>query len=94
MSEHKLTVCSTVKLGNMERFDKEQIGVKEPFLVTCANLLHKDKEHLALRNNLRVTKKFLITSFDCTFKGDYISKGAFLASICPSINLVETFFSL
>ena len=23
-----------VKLGDMERFDKEQIGVKEPFLVT------------------------------------------------------------
>ena len=26
-----------------------------------------DKEHLALRNNFRVTKKFLITKFDCTF---------------------------
>ena len=25
---------STVKLGNKERFDKEQIGVKEPFPVT------------------------------------------------------------
>ena len=24
----------TVKLGNKERFDKEQIGVKEPFSVT------------------------------------------------------------
>ena len=32
------------------------------------NLLHKDKEHLALRNNFRVTKKFLITKFDCIFK--------------------------
>ena len=54
----------------MERFDKEQIGVKEPFLVTCANLLQKDKEHLALRNNFRVTIKFLITKFDCIY---YIS---------------------
>ena len=27
----------TVKLGNKERFDKEQIGIKEPFPVT--NLL-------------------------------------------------------
>ena len=31
-------VCSleddTVKLGNKERFDKEQIGIKEPFPVT------------------------------------------------------------
>ena len=26
-----------------------------------------DKEHLALRNIFRVTKKFLITKFDCTF---------------------------
>jgi hypothetical protein len=25
---------TTVKLGNKERFDKEQIGVKEPFPVT------------------------------------------------------------
>jgi hypothetical protein len=25
-----------------------------------------DKEHLPLRNNFRVTKKFLITKFDCT----------------------------
>ena len=30
------------------------------------NLLHKDKEHLALRNNSRVTKKFLITKLDCS----------------------------
>ena len=26
-----------------------------------------DKEHLALRNNFRVTKKFLITKFNCIF---------------------------
>ena len=26
--------CSTVKLVNKERFDKEQIGFKEPFPVT------------------------------------------------------------
>ena len=25
---------TTVKLGNKERFDKEQIGIKEPFPVT------------------------------------------------------------
>ena len=30
-----------------------------------AVLLHKDKEHLALRNNFRVNKKFLIFKFDC-----------------------------
>ena len=33
-----------------------------------ANLLHKDKEHLALRSNIRVTKKLLITEFDCSCK--------------------------
>ena len=26
--------CSTVKLGDKEQFDKEQIGVKEPFPMT------------------------------------------------------------
>ena len=26
-----------------------------------------NKEHLALRNNFRVTKKFLIAKFDCTY---------------------------
>ena len=30
----KIVVFSTVKLGNKERFDKEQIGIKEPFSVT------------------------------------------------------------
>ena len=54
----------TVEFGDKERFDKEQIGVKEPFPMT--NLLHKDKERLALRNNFRLTKKFLIPKFDCT----------------------------
>ena len=58
----------TVKLGDKERIDKEQIGVKEPFPMT--NLLfyfiRPDKEHLMLRNNFRVTKKFLIANFDCT----------------------------
>ena len=32
-----LMKCTTVKLGDKERFDKEQIGVKEPFPLT--NLL-------------------------------------------------------
>ena len=27
-------LTNTVKLGNKERFDKEQIGIKEPFPVT------------------------------------------------------------
>ena len=51
---------TTVKFGDKEQFHKEQIGVKEPFLVT--NLLHKNKEHLALRNNFRMTKSSLSSS--------------------------------
>ena len=39
-------ILATVKLGAMERFAMEQIGVKELFPMT--NLLHEDKEHLAL----------------------------------------------
>ena len=46
----------TVKLGNKEGFDKEPI----------CHLIHKDRELLALRNNFRATKKFLIAKFDCT----------------------------
>ena len=32
---------NTVKLGDKEHFDNEQIGVKEPFPVTNCQLLHK-----------------------------------------------------
>ena len=39
--------CITVKLGD-----------KESFPVSKCQFLHKDKEHLALRNNFRVNKKF------------------------------------
>ena len=34
MSAERFVESSTVKLGNKELFDKEQIGIKEPFLVT------------------------------------------------------------
>ena len=56
----------TVKLGEKELFDKEQIGVKDPFPVTNLPIYFIRKEHLALRNNFRVTKKFNMTKFDCT----------------------------
>ena len=59
--------ANTVKLSNKGQFDKEKIGIKKPFPVTnLPFLLHKDKELLGLRNNSRVTKKFLIAKFDCT----------------------------
>ena len=41
--------------------------LRNHFPLPIANLLHKNKEHLALRNNFRVTKKFLITKFDCSY---------------------------
>ena len=38
-------LVDTVKLGNKERFDKEQIGTKEPFPVTNLPFISlKDKE--------------------------------------------------
>ena len=52
LSRFEFKFDDTVKLGDKERFDKEPIGIKEPFPVwPIVNLLHKNKEHLALRNN-------------------------------------------
>ena len=45
---------------------RNKLVLRKHFLWTNANLLHEDKELLSLRNNFRVTKKFLITKFDCT----------------------------
>ena len=55
-----LEELNTVKLGNKERFDKEQISIKEPFPVT--NLPFTSL--FAVRNNFRAKKKFLIAKFD------------------------------
>ena len=54
------TKLSTVKLGNKEQLDKEQMN---HFLWPICHLLHKNKEHLPLRNNFRVTKSSL---FPCS----------------------------
>ena len=43
-----------------------KLVLRNHFPLPIDNLLHKYKEHLALRNNFRVTKKFHITRFDCT----------------------------
>ena len=43
---------------------RDKLVVRNHFLWPNVSLLHKDKEHLALRNNFRVTEKFLITKFD------------------------------
>lgn len=60
-----MQVSNTVKLGDKERFDKEQIGVKEPFSVTNCQFTSLKIWTLELRNNFRVTEKFIITKFDC-----------------------------
>ena len=48
-------------------FDKEQIGVKEPFPGT--NFFIRIRN---IRNNFRETKKFLIAKLDCTFLASYL----------------------
>ena len=45
---------------------RDKLVLRNHFPRPIANLLHKDKEILAFTNNFRVTKKFLITKYDCT----------------------------
>ena len=47
---------------------RNKLVLRNHFSWPSVNLLHEDKEHLALRNNFGVTKKFLITKFDCAVK--------------------------
>ena len=58
---------NTVKLDK-ERFDKEQIGVKVPFPMSSLPIYFT-----RIRNNFRVTNKFLITKFDCNTLGLFLS---------------------
>ena len=44
---------------------RNKLVLRNHFPKPIFNLLHKDKTLLALRNNFRVTNKFLITNFDC-----------------------------
>ena len=44
---------------------RNKLVLRNHFLWPICHLLHKDKELLALRNNFRATKKFLIAKFDC-----------------------------
>ena len=47
---------------------RSKLVLRNHFLRPISHLLHKDKEHLALRNYFRATKKFLIALFDCSSK--------------------------
>ena len=44
---------------------RNKLVLRNHFPWPICHLLHKDKEHLALRNNFRTTRKFLIAKFDC-----------------------------
>ena len=46
---------------------RNKLVLTNHFQWPIVNSFHKNKEHLALRNNFRVTKKFLITKFDCMY---------------------------
>ena len=52
------------------------------FLWPICHLLHKDKELLALRNNFRATKKFLIAKFDCISNFFYSKPKGHSTSMC------------
>ena len=67
---------------------RNKLVLRNHFSWPIVNLLHKDKEHLALRNNFRVTKKFLITKFDCISK-DWIFFSEFLPSSIPFVIQIE-----
>ena len=45
---------------------RNKLVLRNHFLWPICHLLHKDKELLALRNNFRATKRFLIAKFDFT----------------------------
>ena len=45
---------------------RNKLVLRNHFLWPICHLLYKNKEHLALRNNFRVTEVFLIAKFDCT----------------------------
>ena len=49
MNADKTRCAQPVKLGNKERFDKEQICIKEPFTVTNLPFLKISNEQNALK---------------------------------------------
>ena len=62
--------CSYVVHSNLAiRNDliRNKLVLRNHFLWSICHLPYKDKKFLALRNNFRANKKFLIAKFDCTF---------------------------
>ena len=65
-TRHLLDVQSNLAIRN--GLKRNKLVLKNHFLWPICHLFHKDKELLALRNNFRANKKFLIAKFDCTSK--------------------------
>ena len=57
---HSLGIQSNLVIRN--GLIRNKLVLRNHFSLPIANLLHKDKEHLELRNNFRVTEKFLIST--------------------------------
>ena len=56
-------ITYTVKLGDKERFDKEQIGVKEPFPVTNLSLHQSSLKYLKMFLNTLYVLSLILTLF-------------------------------
>ena len=68
---------------------RSKLVLRNHYLWPICHLLLKDKELLALRNNFRATKKFLIAKFDCTCP--LLTAITFLTyCIIPSTNIVHS----
>ena len=61
--KHWTKVQSNLALRNV--LIRNKLISRSHFLWQICHLLHKEKKLLALRNNFRMTKKFLIAKFDC-----------------------------
>ena len=71
-------VLAQSNLATRNSLIRNKLVLRNHFLWPICHLLHKDKELLALRNNFRATKKFLIAKFDCTTKRSlYAGLGAY-----------------
>ena len=69
-----------------------KLVLRNHFLWPVCHLLHKNKEHLALRNNFRVTELFLIAKFDFILNPYKLKHGQFYKgwlSWCKIINVMR-----
>ena len=65
-SFHQSNMLVQSNLAIRKGLIRNKLVLRNHFLWPICHLHHKDKELLALRNNSRATKKFLIAKFDCS----------------------------